>query len=201
MIKICLFDMGGVTDIFDNAAMQRKMLAYLGDASHRLLSDFGEEARMLENKLCRGLVSDGKFWEAFSRLSGLPVPEDVHLYARFFNPRPNPGTIRIIEDLKAKGMRVVGATNVEPLHRAWHEAHHEYDVFDALYASDLMHLAKPDPAFFEAIATSEHLDFEEMVHVDDRLENVESARSLGIHALLFTTPEKLRSDFEALGLL
>ncbi|HCP23855.1 MAG TPA: HAD family phosphatase, partial [Dehalococcoidia bacterium] len=53
---------------------------------------------------------------------------------------------------------------------------------------------KPDPAFFQRILGGLGAPPEECVFIDDRPENVESARTLGIDALHFQSLEKLETD-------
>ena len=70
----------------------------------------------------------------------------------------------------------------------------DYGVFDAVYASHIMGLAKPDPAFYTYILEQEDCTADRAVFVDDLAANIEAARSLGIHSLLFSDAAKLRRD-------
>lgn len=64
--------------------------------------------------------------------------------------------------------------------------------FDAMhYAADLG-CGKPDPAFFAAIETRTGLAPAEMRLIDDRLENVEAARTVGWGAVHWTGETRLR---------
>jgi putative hydrolase of the HAD superfamily len=71
--------------------------------------------------------------------------------------------------------------------------------FDVLVWSFQLHMAKPDPAIY--LHTLNELDVEpaEMLFLDDKIENIEAARALGIQAILFSTVERLRSDLIAHG--
>jgi len=71
--------------------------------------------------------------------------------------------------------------------------------FDVLVGSFQLHMAKPDPAIY--LHTLNELDVEpaEMLFLDDKIENIEAARALGIQAILFSTVERLRSDLIAHG--
>jgi putative hydrolase of the HAD superfamily len=62
-------------------------------------------------------------------------------------------------------------------------------------------IAKPDPAIY--LHTCEKLDVtpQETIFLDDKTENIDSANSVGLHGILFTTVEQLRHDLAARGFL
>ncbi|MFD7785950.1 HAD family hydrolase [Streptomyces nojiriensis] len=57
--------------------------------------------------------------------------------------------------------------------------------------------AKPEPAAYEWCVRELGLPPEEILFVDDRAENVDAARRLGIQGHVFTSPEELRAALEA----
>jgi len=60
---------------------------------------------------------------------------------------------------------------------------------------------KPDPGIYRLMLERFSLRPGETVFVDDVEENVEAARDLGIHALLFTGAQALREDLGRAGVL
>jgi putative hydrolase of the HAD superfamily len=99
-----------------------------------------------------------------------------------------------------RGSRVVVGTNTVESHYRIHQAKGHYDLFDAVYASCRMGLAKPDPEFYRFILERENRGAERSVFVDDREDNVEAAARLGITALLFQGADDLERKMDALGL-
>ncbi|MEZ5381762.1 MAG: HAD family phosphatase [Microthrixaceae bacterium] len=59
---------------------------------------------------------------------------------------------------------------------------------------------KPDPEIYRLACERFDVAPGEAVFIDDRLDNVEAARSFGMRALVFTGAEVLRSELAALGL-
>ena len=53
------------------------------------------------------------------------------------------------------------------------------DRFDGGVASCEVHINKPDPRIYQALLDKYHLKAEECVFIDDRLENVQTAFSMG----------------------
>jgi FMN phosphatase YigB (HAD superfamily) len=101
--------------------------------------------------------------------------------------------------LELDGTRVVAGTNTIAPHYDIHLRRGDYDIFDIVYASHLMGLAKPDPAFYTCILEHESCSADRAVFIDDFPENVEAARALGIGSLLFTGAEQLKKDLTALA--
>jgi FMN phosphatase YigB (HAD superfamily) len=55
-------------------------------------------------------------------------------------------------------------------------------------------IKKPHPDFFNAHITKYNLQPEQIIFIDDKLANVQIARSLGIHAIHFKNPRQLRRE-------
>jgi putative hydrolase of the HAD superfamily len=61
--------------------------------------------------------------------------------------------------------------------------------------------AKPDPAYFTAALSRIDVPADECLFVDDRADNVEAARGVGMHALRYRDLIEFGADLQALGLL
>lgn len=71
-------------------------------------------------------------------------------------------------------------------------------LFDVVVLSRQLGLAKPDPLAYEAAATQLGLLPEECLFVDDREHHTEGARVAGMHAVLFTDVQDLKTELMAL---
>ncbi len=60
---------------------------------------------------------------------------------------------------------------------------------------------KPDPALYRALESTSGFTPSRIVFLDDRPENVETARQLGWHAFVHHDPAATRRTFAELGLL
>jgi putative hydrolase of the HAD superfamily len=189
MLKLYIFDMGGVVSL--NTDVGGKIAERLGLETEKLWELIREEFV----SLMAGSITEEEFWRQFCSKSGLRVDED--LWALTFQPRPNRRVIETIRALKAEARVVVGSNTLAP-HYLHHSRNGDYDVFDGVYVSHLMGLVKPDPAFYTHILAREGCTPAETVFIDDAEVNVEAARKLGIHALLFTGAASLRRDLAAL---
>lgn len=75
------------------------------------------------------------------------------------------------------------------------------DLFDPLVISSRVKKIKPEPEVFQIMLDLLHLSAEETIFIDDRLGNVEAAKRLKMHALLFDSNDKLQTDLKTLGIL
>jgi putative hydrolase of the HAD superfamily len=60
-------------------------------------------------------------------------------------------------------------------------------------------LIKPDPAIYEHTLRGLGVAATDALFIDDRETNISAARSLGIHAIQFSTVARLKNDLESLG--
>lgn len=70
------------------------------------------------------------------------------------------------------------------------------EVFEEIYSSARIGIKKPDRKFFEFISADLSIPFNQIIFWDDKQSNVDSAKSLGIHAFLFEGLDKIKVQFE-----
>lgn len=115
---------------------------------------------------------------------------------------PIPGSTEVVRELAKKGYQTLGLTNwaAETFVHAAGSAP-VVDELDGIVVSGQIGLSKPDAAIFEYLVDEYALDPREAIFVDDSLVNVDAARALGLHAILFEDAAGLRAELEALGVL
>jgi len=185
MKTLYIFDMGGVLccDFNDIPVISN----YLGITEEDFFIYAGENFR----KLLDGKINSNEFWVRFSLRYGKKVKEE--LFSKFFNPGTIQGTKDIIEQLKSDS-RVVCGTNTLDSHYYYLLNQGDYDIFDEVYASNLMGISKPDPDFYRYILKKEGIKPENTVFVDDSEENILSAQKIGINSILFADSESLKEQ-------
>lgn len=72
-----------------------------------------------------------------------------------------------------------------------------YPLFDRVFISAEMRLAKPSPDFFRAALTELELAPEDVVMIDDNAKNLAGAREAGIDGILFRGNESLYRELAA----
>jgi len=183
MKTLYIFDMGGVvtynTDVFPS------IINYLGITEKEFMIFAGEDLE----KFLKGRITSEEFWNKFSFRYGKKVKEE--LFSKFFHPSLNQEMIDILKQLKGYS-RVVCGTNTFDPHYNYHLKRGDYNIFDTVYASNIIGLLKPDPDFYWYILGKEKVEPERAIFIDDTKENVLSAQKIGIKSILFTDSDSLR---------
>lgn len=136
----------------------------------------------MRDLLC-GTISTTAFWKLFNDKTDSSIDDD--LLKTCFNPTEDRKMISLISDLRKNGKRVVCGTNIFEGHYQYLKDRGLFNLFDQIYPSHLMGLAKPDPAYFTMILDKEQISASKTFFTDDLLENTEAARSCGINAVHF----------------
>ena len=116
---------------------------------------------------------------------------------------PVQGMIEIVRELDERGVPLFCITNFSheffpPFRDARSDV---FDRFRDIVVSGDEKLIKPDPAIYELALARFGLAPGEGIFVDDRLENIESARANGFVGHHFTNADMLRAELEGLSLL
>ena len=189
METLYVFDMGGVLccDFNDIPTISN----YLGITEENFFVYAGENFR----KLLDGKINSNEFWVRFSLRYGKKVKEE--LFGKFFNPGIIQGTKDIIEQLR-NNSRVVCGTNTIDSHYYYLLNQGSYEIFDEVYASNLMGISKPDPDFYWHILNKEEIKPENTIFIDDTEENIISAQKIGINSIFFTDSDSLKQQIKTL---
>lgn len=110
-----------------------------------------------------------------------------------------PEITRIIRGVKEAGITCYLASNQEAYRARYMSEVLGYgDLFEREFYSCDLGVAKPDVAYFSAIVESTALSPASLLFIDDRLDNVESAREIGINAATFDLTSGVREFREVL---
>ena len=97
-----------------------------------------------------------------------------------------PGMFELIQDLKGKGVGVYGLTNWPA--ETFTEARRRFRTLasiDNYVVSSSVKLAKPEPAIYQLLLSKYNLKPEECVFIDDRKDNVDAAKALGMSGIVY----------------
>jgi 2-haloacid dehalogenase len=112
---------------------------------------------------------------------------------------PIRGSVEILEELLKKGVRCYALTNME---RETYPLRRQRFPFMGWFAGTVVSshegVAKPDPEIFLRLLGRFGLVPERTVMIDDSLPNIDTAASLGMTAVRFTSPTALRSALDGL---
>lgn len=193
MIKNLIFDFGNV--LFD---------LELGRISSGLAALYGEQSAAARERLQRdrifelletGGISADEFVGALCHAVHPPLrPEQaLEVWNSIFLRMPRE-RFEMLLRLRQR-YPVFLLSNINEIHERWiadymRREHgitdFEARFFDGVYYSHLVRLRKPDREIYEYVLADAELKPHETLFVDDLPENVEAARSVGIHAVVHT---------------
>ncbi|WP_019037999.1 HAD family hydrolase [Psychroflexus tropicus] len=180
MIKNIIFDFGDVFLTLDKSATDK----------HLKLNGINElDLELIEiNKLYeKGLISSELFITSYlSRYLSLSKEAFVEAWNSILIEFPKE-RLSFLKTLKASGkFRLFLLSNTNELHIDWVKrniSHYNQfkSCFDQFYLSHEIHHRKPNPDIFEFVLGENDLVPEQTLFIDDTLEHVTTAESLGIH--------------------
>jgi len=114
-----------------------------------------------------------------------------------------PDSIAIARELAGSGQVRLATLNneSEELNRYRIDSFGLRDIFPAFFTSCWLGVRKPTRHMYERVLGMTQANPARTVFIDDRLQNLAPAASLGVQTLHFTTAQKLRTDLDARGLL
>jgi putative hydrolase of the HAD superfamily len=184
--ELYIFDMGNV--VLDHVDVLPAVSDELGTSVHEFSAFYAKYV----DGLMVGNISPERFWQDYGLYSGRKIENDY--LETCFSPVENREMIELLTALRKAGHRVVCGTNTYASHYRYMMSHGMFDHFDAVYASHIIGIAKPDVEFYRHILRQERAQAEKTFFTDDLAENVHAASSIGLHASLFTGKDSIISS-------
>jgi len=182
-IEVVVFDYGGVI-CFTPTAEMRGELVRLSGLSAEVLWDLDRKYR---GEWDRGTYDGIGHYRFMLAKAGVSLNDDS--LARIARAdieswsHINPDTLRLMRDIKAAGLRVGILSNIpHDFPRDSVSVFAEADV--AVYSCELG-IIKPEAGIYEELKKKAGCPYEEIVFFDDKVDNVNKARELGIQAFLW----------------
>ena len=198
MIKVIYFDLGKVIVDFDYALAIRELMKVtslpLGEVT-AVLSD-----NSLINEYETGKISTAEFYRLVSQRLQLEVPLErfKQLWGSMFLPQPLLSE-SFLQSLK-KRYRLSLLSNTNEIHFEFVEG--RYPILSCIEERVLSYQVgcmKPDEKIYHAAVAKAEVVPEEILFTDDRQENINAARSIGIQAIQFQSEDQLKRDMNVLG--
>lgn len=190
-IEAVVFDIGGVLIDWDPEYLYRNLI------------DDPRERRRFLTEVCspewNAAQDAGRPWkDAVAELIAehphhADLIEAYHLRWEEMVAGPIPGSVEILEDLRARQIPTYALTNFSS--DKWEVAVARWQFlgeFDGAVVSGEEGVTKPDPAIYRILLDRFALDPERAFYVDDRIENVRAAEEVGMRASVFVDAPTLR---------
>ena len=186
--RCVLLDFGNVIAFFDHGKACRQLaeLSTAAMSAHDVYQAIFSTS--LEEEYDAGRMSTAAFLDALRTTLHLRADdaEITRAWCDMFTP--NDALAAAVPALKARGLRLVLASNTNALHHGWfgRVCADTLSLFDAQVLSYQVGCRKPDARFFRACLTAAACPAAECVYVDDRQDLVAAGQQLGLHGLVYT---------------
>ena len=191
-INTVIFDFGYVLSLPPQTSDYQKLADLAGIDGKQ----FGETYWGQRADYDRGTIDGPAYWRRVAESAGkkiTPAQIDSLIAADIaIWMRANPLMMGWVHALKNRGLKIAVLSNM-PIEISTFMRQHApwFGDFDYVCFSAVVQLAKPEAAIFEACLKVVRSRPEECLFIDDRAENVEAARELGMQALKFESVHEL----------
>ena len=196
MVPTIIFDLGGVIVNLD----WNKVCTSLTALSDRPYDDVMKEVQngpIVEASML-GHLTPQEFHEALCEEIHVDIPFDQFIVIWNSILRQNENIAPLVAELASTHSLVI-ASNTDSIHFSYSmDNFSTLKAFDRFFLSYEMDLLKPDPAYFHHVLSELRASPFGCIFIDDRPDNIRSARDLGMRGLIFESVEKLKSDLSSI---
>lgn len=200
-IKAIVFDLGKV--VFDLSF--DRVYQYWANSSGKQFEEIKKRFIFddIFNKFETNDISSNQFREAISQRLGLKLSDEefdkgwCDLYLDKYTEIDN-----LLIHLKTK-YKIVALTNTNVIHNSvWRIKYADtLKYFQKIFSSYELGTRKPESKIFEIVIEYLNLKPEQTLFLDDNIDNINGAKSMGIATILVTSIEQMKNDLKLLGIV
>lgn len=195
-IRVLFWDIGGVllTNGWDRE-QRADVLARFGLD----VADFSERHKLAAPELELGRMSLAEYMAQTVFHTPRDFTPDAFRAAMEAESQPHAGALALARDLGARHRMYALNNEGRDLNEHRIATFGLQDVLLGFFTSCYLGVMKPNPAIYRLALDLAHVRPQEAVMIDDRAQNAEAARSVGMHALRYENAAQLRAELAALG--
>lgn len=196
-IRAVIFDLGNVLVNFDHRRAAERICAFTDKTPGEIYDLFFDSE--ITGLFEEGAVAPESFYQKVRELlasdisyeSFRPIWNEI-----FFLSDDNREVVSIARQLR-DSHQVCVLSNINALHLEYIRNNFTFLAeFHRVFASCELKLRKPDPRIYRRVAETLGVSLQQCFYADDRPELVSAARSLGMQAYVYRTPQQLRVDLQ-----
>lgn len=198
--RAIVFDFGGVLTLEPN----REEVVHFIQKSFNLSDEEFETINQEKRLAVKQGMTDEEFWLSYAKKKNILLPADwSHSFKSVMKDAigVNPQMYALVEELRESQIQIGLLSNIDERLSKLIRDFGLYKPFDPCLLSCEIGIEKPNPKAYEILITKLDLQAKDIVFIDDRPENTQAAKEIGIDALLFESLEQIRKELQKRGLL
>ena len=195
MIKVVIFDIGGVTVKSSMPFVYRTVGSKFGLDAIKVERTFENICPLAET----GKFSPQELWSELAKkleIKNVKALKNIWLDSFRKHAVINKNVVRIIKRVNNNGYKVVTLSNTMEPHEKLHIKKGHYKFFDRVFLSNRLGIRKPDIKIYRRVAKKLKVKTSECIFIDDKIRNVIGARKAGMKGVWFRGVAKLEKDLK-----
>ncbi len=200
-IKCVLFDIGGVLVDWHMSWITSEIAKRFEIKEEDVINSFRQHLPKLDS----GKINESDFWKnvGIDTDSSSLKNNTESLWDTYFRKKavPNKRVKELSTHLKESGLTIGIISNIEQVTHNVVEDWNMIEHFEHKFMSYQIGFSKPNPQIYEHVKEKLPFNENQMLFIDDKKLNVESAQTCGIESIHFTGYEELKSELNNFGLI
>lgn len=195
-----VFDFGGV---LTGEPDRNAVVNFICESFHFSKDQF-EKVNLEKRAAIKQGMTDEEFWLSYAQSQDIQLPDNwSHSFKGVMKNAigVNPNMYGLVEELRTLNIPIALLSNIDTRLSKLIREFGLYEPFNPCLLSCEIEIEKPDPKAYKFLLNELHIPAHDVVFIDDKCENVEAAKQLGIDAILFESEQQLRMDLIKRGLL
>lgn len=192
-----VFDFGGVIAQANTTKMADFLIQFFNINKDELSSALTS----MQSFVSKG-GSEKQFWELFATSKRVTLPNNwFEQFATIIRESITaiPESLTIVKTLQNQGYQTAMLSDVTQYQAEIIRNMGYYDLFNPVLLSYAIGVKKPNPEAFKILLEKLELDAVYVLFIDDRNENVNAAKKLGIDSIQFINPHQLKEELHKRG--
>lgn len=196
-ICVVVFDFGGVIA----QANTTQMADFLINSFNITKDELSSALKDMQYFISKG-GSEKQFWEQYAISKKVTLPINwFDQFGAIINKSITeiPETLAIVKALQNHGYQTAMLSDVTQYQGEIIRKIGYYDLFNPVLLSYEIGVKKPNPEAFKILLKNLQVPASYVLFIDDRRENIEAAKNLGIDSIQFINPEQLKEELDQRG--
>lgn len=198
--KAVVFDFGGV---MTKKPERQRVVEFLCTTLNLSKSEF-EKVNVEKRVAFQKGTSDIDFWEGVAKTRNISLPNNWKASYKEVSLKainPNQEMYDLVAELKKQNVVVGMLSNIDDRLATMIRDFGLYEPFSPCILSCDVGSWKPDTQIYKALLSKVNVPAGDIIFIDDKQENIDAAKKMGIDAILFSSVKQLKVELQQRGLL